>query len=83
MCSRPAGEPLAAARDDVLPGAQLDEITARSQTCERRLQIGAGRAAKPQFTHELFEVGARMRQAGDMFENFGVGHSCHGAHAFT
>ena len=77
------GELAAAAGDGVLPGAQLDQIAARGQPRQRQFQVGASRSAYAQFAHELFEIGARMRQAGDVFENFGVVHSCHDTHAFT
>src|SRR5204863_8950570 len=58
----------------VLAATQLDQVAAGGQAYQRRFQFVAGRALRGELSDELLEVGAGMRQAGDVGEQRRVGH---------
>jgi hypothetical protein len=58
-----------------MAGSRLQQVAAGRQTGQRGLQILAFRALPRQFPDELLEVGARMRQAGDVVEKRAIRHS--------
>ena len=65
----------AARRHGKLAGSRLQQVAAGRQTGQRGLQFLAFRALRRQFPDELLEVGARMRQAGDVVEKRAIRHS--------
>ena len=70
----PDGEFPAAGGDREVARAQLDHLAARRQTRQRGLQVRAFDALGPQLPHQLFEIGARVRQFAHVFQQGGVRH---------
>src|ERR1035441_1012394 len=68
------GEFAGAGGDHVLAALQLNQVAARREAGERGFQLIAAVAFNRQFAHQLFEVGAGVRQLGD------VGHDCRVVH---
>ena len=64
----------AEARDDEMAGPNFHQIAAIGQAVERCVQLGARGAAGAEFTDQLLEGGARVRQPRDVFQNGGVSH---------
>ena len=69
------GEFAAAGGDGEVAGAQLDQVAAGGQAGEGGFQFRAIVALGSQLAHELFEIGLGVRQAGDVVEKGGVGHT--------
>src|SRR4051812_7629649 len=68
------GEFAAALGEDVLAAAQLDQVAATRQACQRCLQIGASGAFGAEFAHELLEIGPGVREASNVFEQRAIRH---------
>ena len=63
------GELAAAGGDGVLAGAQLDEVAARDQARERGFQFLRVVALGAEFADQLFEIGAGVRAAVEMWSS--------------
>ena len=60
--------------DDEVPRFHLHQLTALGQAVESSLQLRAVGAARAELTNKLLKRGSRMRQAGDVIQDGGVGH---------
>ena len=69
------GEFAAAGGDHELAALELDQVAARGEAGEGGFQLLAALSFGAQFADELLEVGAGMRQLGDMGYNCRIGHS--------
>src|ERR1039457_162245 len=67
------GEFAGARGDHVLAALQLDQVAERREPRQRGFQLFAAVTSKPQFAHQLLEVGARVRQLGNVGDNCRVG----------
>src|ERR1017187_3326347 len=69
------GEFAGAGGDHVLSALQFDQVAAGGEARESGFQFVAAVAFKPQFAHQLLEVGPRVRQLGNVGDNRRVVHS--------
>src|SRR5438105_15860854 len=69
------GEFAAAGGHHILSAAQLDQLAARRKTRQCSLQLASSVALRARLPHQLFEIGAGMRQAGDMVQQRLVRHN--------
>src|SRR5947209_5462547 len=76
MQVEPADRKLAAARGDhVLAAAEFDQVAARGQAGEGRVEIVASLAFSSEFANELLEVRPGVGQFGDVVQKGPVCHS--------
>ena len=68
------GEFAGAGGDHVLAALQLNQVAARGEAREGGFQLIAALGFSAQFAHQLFEVGPRVRQLGDVGYDCRVGH---------